>query len=233
MSHYETLGVQKDAGPEEIKRAYRRESRKNHPDREGGDHERMAAINRAMEVLGDPEKRARYDEYGDDDSGRPSIEVRAQAAILQVFMQIVERVNSYTNAIEVVQAQLREDKKQIPSIIGSGKNRIEVLERQLKRLKYKGKGTKRNFIADGVGLQIASIRKAIQELQENVKVADCAIELLSEFEWTTDETPPMRRSADLKPEQVREIMQGMIARAFGLSADLLNPEQPSPSEAKT
>lgn len=65
--YYEILGVSKDADKEEIKRAYRRLARKYHPDvnKEEGAEERFKEINRAYEVLSEPETRTRYDRYGE------------------------------------------------------------------------------------------------------------------------------------------------------------------------
>ncbi len=65
--YYEILGVSKTATPEEIKRAYRRLARKYHPDLNPGDKEaeaRFKEINEAHEVLSDPEKRQKYDQFG-------------------------------------------------------------------------------------------------------------------------------------------------------------------------
>ena len=67
MTHYETLGVERVASPSEIKAAYRIAASQHHPDREGGNAERMAELNRAYEVLMDVERRKRYDESGADD----------------------------------------------------------------------------------------------------------------------------------------------------------------------
>lgn len=63
--YYETLGVSRDADKEEIKQAYRRLARKYHPDvnKETGAEERFKEINRAYEVLSEPEVRARYDRF--------------------------------------------------------------------------------------------------------------------------------------------------------------------------
>ena len=65
--YYEVLGVQKDASEDEIKKAYRKQAKANHPDLHPGDkecEERFKEINEAYEVLSDPDKRAKYDQFG-------------------------------------------------------------------------------------------------------------------------------------------------------------------------
>lgn len=65
MKLYATLGVTPDASAANIKAAFRKKASEAHPDREGGSTEAMKAINEAWAVLGDPERRARYDQTGD------------------------------------------------------------------------------------------------------------------------------------------------------------------------
>jgi curved DNA-binding protein len=60
MDYYATLGVNRNATQEEIKKAYRKLAMKNHPDR-GGDDRKFAEINEAYETLIDPQKRQQYD----------------------------------------------------------------------------------------------------------------------------------------------------------------------------
>ncbi len=65
--YYEVLGVSRDAGPEEIKKAYRRRAHKYHPDRNANDPEaesRFKEAAEAYEVLSEPTKRQRYDQFG-------------------------------------------------------------------------------------------------------------------------------------------------------------------------
>ena len=62
--YYKTLGVDRKATPEEIKKAYRKLARQYHPDRNAGDKQaeaRFKEISQAHDVLGDPEKRKQYD----------------------------------------------------------------------------------------------------------------------------------------------------------------------------
>jgi curved DNA-binding protein len=64
--YYETLGVERDASNEDIRKAYRQLARKYHPDvnKDAGADDRFKEISEAYEVLRDPDKRARYDKLG-------------------------------------------------------------------------------------------------------------------------------------------------------------------------
>ena len=70
--YYEVLGIDRNASPEEIKKAYRKQALKYHPDKNPDDHnaeEHFKEAAEAYEVLSDPEKKARYDQYGHNGLG--------------------------------------------------------------------------------------------------------------------------------------------------------------------
>src|SRR5205814_7273399 len=69
IDYYKVLGLDKNATQDDIKKAYRKLARKHHPDLNPNNkeaHKLFQQINEANEVLSDPEKRKKYDQYGKD-----------------------------------------------------------------------------------------------------------------------------------------------------------------------
>ncbi len=62
--YYQILGVSKNSSQDEIKKAYREKAHKFHPDKSGGDEAKFKEVNEAYQILGNPEKRAKYDQFG-------------------------------------------------------------------------------------------------------------------------------------------------------------------------
>ena len=181
MTHYDTLGVPKDADAATIKRAYRKKSRASHPDK-GGDHAAMVAVNRAFDTLSDPEKRARYDATGEDGKPARGIDDQARDAVMQIFSALLDRLGDGDTALDAVARQLAHNLAQIRGGIAAAEKRITRLERARKRLKAKRKAA-RNFLDDLMADQIAQTRAKIAGAHEQVKVAERAQELLDDFAW--------------------------------------------------
>lgn len=66
-NYYETLGVNKSASKEEIKKAFHKLAHKHHPDKNKGDDSKFKEINEAYQVLSDDKKRSSYDQFGSAD----------------------------------------------------------------------------------------------------------------------------------------------------------------------
>jgi DnaJ-class molecular chaperone len=65
--YYQTLGVERDAGEDDIRKAYRKLARKHHPDLNPGDkaaEDRFKKVQEAYDVLSDSKKKTMYDQYG-------------------------------------------------------------------------------------------------------------------------------------------------------------------------
>lgn len=62
--YYNILGVDKNASADEIKRGFRKLAHEHHPDKSGGNEAKFKEVNEAFQVLGDPEKRRQYDQFG-------------------------------------------------------------------------------------------------------------------------------------------------------------------------
>jgi len=62
--HYETLGVNKGASKDEIKKAFYKLAQKYHPDKKGGNEAKFKQVNEAYQVLSDDSKRSKYDQFG-------------------------------------------------------------------------------------------------------------------------------------------------------------------------
>lgn len=63
--YYKTLGVEKRASKEELKKAFHKLAHKHHPDKQGGDEAKFKEINEAYQILSDDNKRAQYDQFGE------------------------------------------------------------------------------------------------------------------------------------------------------------------------
>ena len=187
MSLYDTLGVPPDASAAEIKKAFRKKAAQNHPDR-GGDTEKMAEINRALDILSDPTRREHYDQTGEDGSRIPTLDEFAQNLIIQLFSQAVEKIPDTQNIFvhitgHVVKVQNSEQQRK-----AAVQRSITKLERKLKRIKFKGKG--KNFIEALMQHQISVLRQECAQIDERHKAADRALEMLKEFDFEVEKLEP-------------------------------------------
>ncbi len=187
MSLYDTLGVPPDASAAEIKKAFRKKAAQHHPDR-GGDTEKMAEINRALDVLSDPARRERYDQTGEDGNRVPTLDESAQNLIIQLFSQAMEKVPDTQNIFIRIAGHISSVQRSEQQRKSTVQRNITKLERKLKRIKFKGKG--RNFIEALIQHQISALRQECSQIDERHKAADRALEMLKEFDFEVEKLEP-------------------------------------------
>lgn len=101
--YYDRLGVSKDASQDEIKRAYRKMSKKYHPDinKEPGAEEKYKEVQEAYETLSDDQKRAAYDQYGPDGAnGFGGQEALVGSMVVQALVAL--RISSLASLVVVL-----------------------------------------------------------------------------------------------------------------------------------
>lgn len=177
--HYETLGIDKSATADEIRLAYRRMSSKHHPDREGGDAEKMKAVNEAYEVLSDPAKRKVYDEGGDPFDRSVSPEERV---ILDAFINAVsEDPAGQYDWVDQTRVRLKNHRAFKEASMTSLRGQINRLEKGLKKLKFKGKGAP--FLIKVIEIKLQALRREVEGFEVELPLYDRALAMLDDYGW--------------------------------------------------
>lgn len=188
-NHYETLGVPRDATPAQIKAARRRKASEQHPDREGGDTEGMAEVNRAYAVLANPDSRARYDATGEDP---PPEQDEAMAMLLSAFDQAL-RPDFDGNPVGEVRAGLQRHELRVSAeLVRLAAERSRLLKRR-GRVKTKGEG--RNLYHMLIDGKVAGIEAVRVQGQRELETIGKALGLLDAYEG---EDPPPQQQPEMR-----------------------------------
>lgn len=191
MDLYETLGVEKDATQEEIVAAGRKKAKATHPDA-GGDPEAFHRVSRAMTVLRDAAKRAKYDETGSEGDALMGEDAEAMTLLSQQFQQIIHTPGldlERTNLTAGVRAALGAMIQGAEQFIGGHEASIVRLEKVRKRLKRKAGAEGPNHLDKILDGQIRERRGGIEGARRNIRVVNKAIELIGQYEYEVDTTP--------------------------------------------
>jgi DnaJ-class molecular chaperone with C-terminal Zn finger domain len=187
MDLYETLGLDRDAQPDEIKRAYRKAAARTHPDA-GGNADAFADVNRAYMVLYDPAKRARYDALGDADT-KPRDDLGPVVSIIVAAFDkaVVEAIQRGVENVDIVALARQSIRKDIAEGEMSNAGLREAVKRTKKvshRLRFSGNGE--NFIGRALDEQIARHEANIAGNNERLALLRKAVERLAEYVYYVD-----------------------------------------------
>jgi hypothetical protein len=189
---YETIGVDKDATQQEIKKEFRKKSAKMHPDK-GGDEEEYQELTRAYMILKNPKRRQHWDATGSDRTpGGETNEISKTAA--EIFMQAIHQCDlEHDDLIDLCKDQVKRKIK-----VGSEQNikfgkEIAKKEKALKRLKRKKKeGT--NVLEAVILHSIEGDKMAIAKNNEVAELLTKVIQHFDEYEYEASKMPPNRRN---------------------------------------
>jgi DnaJ-class molecular chaperone len=161
---YNILGVEKPATQEDIKKAYQKLAKKNHPDSPERDEDRWEEVSKAYEILSDPGRRKIYDETGIHNRNHSGLVAETTAAVFMRHFGVQDPLKSAIRTIE--QENLMNEMK-----IVQAKREMQSIDSVLKRLSRNDTG--RDPIKDALHLKKA-------ELDNGVKSATYVISLMKE-----------------------------------------------------
>jgi curved DNA-binding protein CbpA len=173
-SHYEVLGVKKDATAEDVKKAYRRKARESHPDK-GGDHDAMAAINQAADTLLDPQRRLLYDQTGQDQ--RKPFDDEVRNILLEAFNDALmrEAPQCLDHAIRLIEKK-KSDIQTQKSLAIDAKKKLTA-----KRKKIKTESSE-NVFHLLIDRKLEEINNGLARLEHLKAVYDAALKTLKGYE---------------------------------------------------
>jgi curved DNA-binding protein CbpA len=185
---YEVLGVNHDATESEIKRAYRSLAQRNHPDK-GGSREAFQAIQKAYDILSDPEKRARYDDTGEEPSQAPRLRDIAIHELASLLAQTMARSDVvYTDLVLTMIKQLGQQVQQTESNRKVALAAIAKNNEAIKRIVAKGDG---NILAALLGTANEAANNQLKELDNLLMVLAEMKKVLDDYEYKIDARPSM------------------------------------------
>lgn len=193
MNPYEILGVAIDASETEIQLQFRRQARKAHPDMKGGSAEKMALLNRAHDLLMNPEARARYDTTGKTEA-EEELDVIARNMMLSVFNETVNENDPETDMVEEMKRHWDNERDRFNQLMGEQRLKIVHLERVKAKIKRKTEGE--NFMIGALDNQIAGLT---ENIEKNTRTADAmgrVLEMLDEYEY---DAAPRKAKWDHQP----------------------------------
>ncbi len=182
-SLYDKLGINKNASKEEIKKAYRSKAKENHPDKKGGDNEKMTEITHAYDILSNDKKKERYDSTGQEKE-TPFAE-RFMGFVNDLFIQIIEKTPDVESDDLIEEFRGHADKilKNIKENRSQSKIKIE------KYIKVRDRviATTNKHILLVMDSKIDTMKQSLASFETEIEFIEQCIEVLKTYEYKVDE----------------------------------------------
>lgn len=182
MNLYEQLNVAEDASKTEIKKAYKQQASKHHPDKKDGNHEKFQAVKLAYDVLSDSERKSRYDETGEVGNSQPQ-QCPIEQRITQLFTSMINEEKFQGNIIEEAIDIVRSAIGDLVSASCKADTALEKLNKRLGRIKCKDGNNMYEVVLNG---KINELADRLSKMDAEHKVMDGVLEKLSSY---SDDAP--------------------------------------------
>jgi len=201
---FEILGVDENASKEEIKKAYKKLSKKHHPDRNKGSeesHDIFVKISMSFKLLTDPDERKKFDE-GAYHSNLNEIERVALDGVFSLFSQYVDRMTSGMLDREMLDDPRELIEQKVKNDIETFKMTISAIEKEVKKLKkfkeklskHIKKTPKNNLLEKAINIKIRALDDQILPNRRNISVGEKALEFISDYEFDFSENDEIKNS---------------------------------------
>jgi curved DNA-binding protein CbpA len=197
---YEALGVDKNTPTPEIRKAYRRASKKAHPDG-GGSVDKFALVKLAMDTLGDDERRARYDRTGQAEESSPdNTEGNARQTAFQAVETVIafviqrglnyEEVDIIADALKGLQNKLVEIEKAVHDAEKKYARAVKIA------IRIRAKPGRPDILGPMMAVRIAAFKDAIRQQGAAHPVVERAIEIISDhsYDYTAEAAVYLQRA---------------------------------------
>lgn len=196
---YETLGIDRAASKEDVRRAYRRKAKSAHPDTPGGSATKFHDVQKAHRILTDARARDTYDRTGQAEDPEP--DQREAKAIQTAFMMVcevlltIDQRGGHPGDYDI----LADAKRKITTKIAELKtnlanNKREAAKAHKMAKSFKGKKNKPSRLEAMFRSRAIDIERSYAVIEADIALMERTIEILKDetFSYQGDEAPPMR-----------------------------------------
>jgi curved DNA-binding protein CbpA len=181
MNLYAVLDLDSDATPEAIKGRYRLLAQRLHPDKPGGDKEGFQALQKAYEVLSDPERRKAYDETGET-AVPNTLQERAIKALPEVLAECIDSADGKTtNMVGFMRENLARKRRDILQTIKQCEAKLARREAMLTRLVRKG--SDEDYLKAALLMMIDAEKSALVKMQDIQALISAIEDLLNDYSY--------------------------------------------------
>ena len=217
---YAVLGISSTATEDEIKKAYRQQAMKYHPDRTMGDDEMaeiFRAVQRAYDILMNPEKRKYYDETGKVKLDEAALKAEAVSILNHNIIQAIDALaQSQDMNLEVwTKNPLHAVKQKLAQDVFNAKSNLKAMQKALKRYaaiqkRFRNKKNAKfeeSPVAILIKQRIDNLDEGVEKVSNLIQIHDIALKMVDDYDYDTF-VPPHESGSEAAALQMQQLLAG-------------------------